>query len=99
MKFAGMLQHTITPIRREDAETYILGISYVIMMRKIHCAGVKCSDLIVSQISGDECLCGESVTHGTDMSLCQIQFLETIVIGLIVIPYCSHDQGRSPNHL
>ena len=54
LELASVLQHAFSAIGRDDAERQVLRIGDMIEMRVRHRAGMKCGDLVVVQIGGDE---------------------------------------------
>jgi hypothetical protein len=94
-----VLQHTLAPVRRNDAQTHILRILDVIRMRVIHGARMESGDLIVVEIGGNESLCREGVRNLANMTLRQLQLVEAIGVGLIIVADGGHDQRLAAQHL
>ena len=98
-ELAGVLQHPFPAIRRNDAQADVLHIADMVVMRKIHGAGVKSGDLIVGQIGGDECLRREGFWHAAHMLLRQAELLQPLRIRREIVAHGRHDLRLAADHL
>jgi hypothetical protein len=99
MELARMLQHAFPPVRRDDAELDALRLVHVVRVRVVHRPGMERGDLVVVEIGRDERLRGEGVGDPADVALRQAQFLQPVVVGLVIIPHRRHDERLAPQHL
>src|SRR5258708_40090127 len=62
-------------------------------MRVIHRPGMKGGDLIVVEVGGNKCLCGESIGYLADEIHLDAKPFETLEVQQGIVSHRTHDQG------
>ncbi len=91
-KLFRVLEHTGPPVRGHDTQPDAAAITDPVEVRMVHRSGVKCGDLVVVQIGGDECLSGEFIGQRAHMRARDAAAVEPRGIGTEIVTYGGHDQ-------
>ena len=94
-----MLDHALAPVGRHDADADIGGFSHMVEMREAHRAGVKCGDLVIILIGGDERLPGVSLVQLPDMATTDALPVQPVGVGREIGAHGGHHRGFAPQQL
>ena len=92
VEFARVLQHAFAPVRRNDAQSDVAGLTDMVVFGKTHRTGVERGDLVVVQVGGDERLPGIAAGDMADVRLRQTEFFQAQRIGGKVVADRRHNQ-------
>ncbi len=88
-----MLDHRLPAVRRHDPERDLPGVRDLVEVRILHRARMKCRDLIVIEIGGDEGLRGERIVDDLDVLEADPQRAQPLAIGPEIVPGGGHGQA------
>ena len=87
-----MLKHAISAVWCDDGKRYFFSITDAILVRLVHCARVKCRDLVVIQIGRNKSLSSKAIGYFFNMRTADVIAIKPSGISAKVITDRRHNQ-------
>jgi hypothetical protein len=91
-KLRGVVDHSLAPVRRDDAEAHTVDGIDPVQVRGVHRPRMERGDLVVVEIGGDVGLRGVAVGHAGDVAPVDAAAIEPVCVGSKVLTDGRHRQ-------